>query len=85
LFEIFPDVPCAALLGSDWRRAAILAAPSSTHTDATVFVTLVDYGIENFVARRDVKPLRREFGRLPPLALRCRMKGESASRPMIHI
>ncbi|VDO80638.1 unnamed protein product, partial [Onchocerca flexuosa] len=66
------NAPCAVLVGGkEWLRAKILKFSRGNG----VIVDLVDIGNDNIVKIENVRPLLKVFGRLPPLALRCRMKG----------
>uniref|UniRef100_A0A915Q5P7 Tudor domain-containing protein n=1 Tax=Setaria digitata TaxID=48799 RepID=A0A915Q5P7_9BILA len=62
---------CVVQVGNlKWLRAKIL----KFYKGSNVVVDLVDIGNENIVRMENVRPLLKVFGRLPPLALRCRMK-----------
>lgn len=64
--------PCAVLVDNwQWLRAKILKFCEGNG----VVIDLVDVGIDNIAEIENVRPLKKIFGRLPPLALRCRMKG----------
>lgn len=64
--------PCAVLVDNlKWLRARILKFSKGTG----VIIDLVDIGSDNIAKIENVRPLLKVFGRLPPLALRCRMKG----------
>ncbi|EJD75063.1 hypothetical protein LOAG_17715 [Loa loa] len=64
--------PCAVLIDNmKWLRARILKFSKANG----VIIDLVDIGYDNIAKIEDVRPLLKVFGRLPPLALRCRMKG----------
>ncbi|KAM3722146.1 Tudor domain-containing [Dirofilaria immitis] len=64
--------PCAVLVGNlEWFRAKILKFSKGNG----VIVDLVDIGNDNIAKIENIRPLLKVFGRLPPLALRCRMKG----------
>uniref|UniRef100_A0A914W5H2 Tudor domain-containing protein n=1 Tax=Plectus sambesii TaxID=2011161 RepID=A0A914W5H2_9BILA len=73
--EIFEGVPCAVKDSRDgkWYRARLVSGRPGVHND--VFVVFVDWGDERCVSGSNIRPLRKEFGRLPPLALICRMRG----------
>ncbi|KAK6105848.1 Tudor domain family protein [Brugia pahangi] len=63
--------PCAVLIDDwKWLRARILKFSKGND----VIVDLVDIGNDNIVNIENIRPLLKVFGRLPPLALRCRMK-----------
>uniref|UniRef100_A0A915BR03 Tudor domain-containing protein n=1 Tax=Parascaris univalens TaxID=6257 RepID=A0A915BR03_PARUN len=68
--ELFSGMACVIRSGGDWRRARIL----EYYGGLDVLTEVVDYGTENLGDASKVRPLMKEFGRLPPLALRCRMK-----------
>lgn len=61
----------AQVAGTKWLRARILEFTEGND----VLVDLVDIGNDNIVSIRNIRPLLKVFGRLPPLAMRCRMKG----------
>lgn len=64
--------PCVVLVNnSRWLRAKILKFSKGNG----VIIDLVDIGNDNIAKIENVRPLLKVFGRLPPLALRCRMKG----------
>lgn len=64
--------PCAVLVGNlTWLRGRILKFSKGND----VIVDLVDIGNDNIAKIENIRPLLKFFGRLPPLALRCRMKG----------
>ncbi|XP_047031023.1 uncharacterized protein LOC124638175 [Helicoverpa zea] len=62
---------CSALFLRDWHRALIVRVLDSD----TVKVRYVDYGTVGAVAWRALRPLRREWARLPAQALRARLAG----------
>ncbi|VDN00919.1 unnamed protein product [Thelazia callipaeda] len=69
--ELCIGAACVVLLNNvDWVRAKILKLTKGND----VIVDLVDVGIDNIVSIQDIRPLLKVFGRLPPLALRCRMQ-----------
>uniref|UniRef100_A0A183F5E5 Tudor domain-containing protein n=1 Tax=Heligmosomoides polygyrus TaxID=6339 RepID=A0A183F5E5_HELPZ len=41
----------------------------------SVLVELIDSGTEVFTTPANLRPLLKKFGRIPPMALRCRVKG----------
>ncbi|KAK6110333.1 Tudor domain family protein [Brugia pahangi] len=63
--------PCAVLI-DDWKWLRARISKFSKGND--VIVDLVDIGNDNIVNIENIRPLLKVFGRLPPLALRCRMK-----------
>ncbi|VBB28851.1 unnamed protein product [Acanthocheilonema viteae] len=63
--------PCAVLVNNlKWSRAKILKFSKGNG----VIIDLVDIGNDNIAKIENVRPLLKHFGRLPPLAFRCRMK-----------
>ncbi|KAK5966981.1 hypothetical protein GCK32_003232 [Trichostrongylus colubriformis] len=70
LSEIFVPVACTCLVRGEWCRAKI----SKLNGNSSVLVELVDYGTEVFSNLSNVRPLLLKFGRIPPMALKCRVK-----------
>ncbi|VDN24822.1 unnamed protein product [Gongylonema pulchrum] len=69
--QLCSGAACAVLLGGKkWRRARIQKFSKGD----SVLVDLVDKGTENIISICNLRPLLKVFGRLPPLAMRCRMK-----------
>ncbi|VDM48874.1 unnamed protein product [Toxocara canis] len=67
---LFIGMACAVNSHGEWRRGKILEYSNA----ADALIDVVDYGTENLVKTSQIRPLMKEFGRLPPLAMRCRMK-----------
>ncbi|XGW27427.1 hypothetical protein V3C99_007768 [Haemonchus contortus] len=68
--QVFVPVACACLVRGEWCRAKI----TKLNGDSSVLVELVDYGTEVFSSLLNVRPLLVKFGRIPPMALKCRIK-----------
>ncbi|WKY06790.1 hypothetical protein Q1695_006739 [Nippostrongylus brasiliensis] len=68
--QMFTPVACACYVNSKWCRGRI----NKLCGNSCVLVELVDYGTEVFVNPSELRPLLRKFGRMPPLALKCRLK-----------
>uniref|UniRef100_A0A915IUD4 Tudor domain-containing protein n=1 Tax=Romanomermis culicivorax TaxID=13658 RepID=A0A915IUD4_ROMCU len=70
--ELYEGMPCAARFQDDkqWYRAVVVKAGLN---DARI--VFVDWGNSQFEPLFGIKPLTKEFGRLPPLTLRCRIDG----------
>ncbi|CAB3398808.1 unnamed protein product [Caenorhabditis bovis] len=69
--QVFPQAACAVEERGVWHRGLIVQVSGSSH----IVVELIDIGTEILVSRDRLKPLRREFGRAPPLCLKCRVDG----------
>lgn len=83
--EIFEGVPCAAAIndgkdGSIWVRARVCQVTNPTTTVAR----LVDKGTDIILPQAALRPLFRRFGKLPPLAMKCKLKGVFSNDLEMH-
>ncbi|KAF8375900.1 hypothetical protein PRIPAC_82329 [Pristionchus pacificus] len=83
--ELFEGVPCAACIndgrdGSVWVRAKVLQLTNPT----TTFVRLVDKGTDVILPQAALRPLFRRLGKLPPLAMKCKLKGVFSNDLEMH-
>lgn len=70
--SVQPGQCCAALFDGDWHRTVVLTAPGP---DAAVKVRYVDYGTVSRVSCGQLRPLPRQFAKLPVQAVRARLYG----------
>ncbi|GMT24096.1 hypothetical protein PFISCL1PPCAC_15393 [Pristionchus fissidentatus] len=83
--EIFEGVSCAACINDGrgstvWVRARVLQVTNST----TTFVRLIDKGTDVILPQAALRPLFRRFGKLPPLAMKCKLKGVFSNDLEMH-
>ncbi|CAJ0959387.1 unnamed protein product, partial [Mesorhabditis belari] len=63
-------VACATFDGQRWVRTRVLKHSGPEN----VFVEFVDFGTTKIVAISDLYRLKKRFGKVPPMALRCRIQ-----------
>lgn len=84
--EIFEKMPCAIKEQDIWYRGRIVSMNKDRsrcdyvvcNTQLIIFsavVLKIDYGVEKIVFLTDVRHLLSQYGRIPPLVLKCRVKG----------
>lgn len=69
--QIVQGVAAVAHIRNAWERVEIVRLNGKT----MALVNLIDRGFECFAAVESLRPLLQQFGRIPPLALPCVLKG----------
>ncbi|PAV62345.1 hypothetical protein WR25_16735 [Diploscapter pachys] len=68
--NIFDTVACACKSGDAWHRARIFECKRGN----SFLVDLIDYGVRKIADFENLRMLPKKFGRIPPLALKCRVR-----------
>lgn len=73
MLQVYENMPCAVMFQEEpgWFRAVVREKGFDD-----VRVVFIDWGNSQFAKYSDLKPLTKDFGQSPPLAIRCRIEGK---------